>query len=161
MKGIKSVLDAEKAVKAQTILHKPNTFKAIEIEWKRRLSEITGGMVVLKGKEVGQLSQFVKLCPAGTAEKVLAFALDHWIVFAKKVQSEAGLKSIPSTPAIWFLLTHAGAAINMWSVAQNTAQKVKMPSCATKPVLVSQPSETPAEKKILTLAEFLAEDEDE
>ena len=131
--------------------------------WQERLSEVTKGMIVMNKKEKGQLNNFVKLCPKGTAEAVLTFVIDNWLTFSKKVQAEKeGVKFIPPKPTTGFLASHAGIAINMWSAAKNTSQIVKMPSCMTKPVQLNSPTvEKPVEEKKLTLAEFLADDEDD
>jgi hypothetical protein len=111
MKGLKSVMDVEQAVKAQKVLHKPDTPKALGAIWAKRVNQITGAFVALKGKDFGQLKLFAKACPPGKAEAVLEVVLDDWIMFVKKCESLASAKNTPLIPSVGFLLRYASVAV--------------------------------------------------
>jgi hypothetical protein len=81
-------------------LHKPQA-QSLEILWKEIVAEIYGGFVpALTAKQRGQLGQFAKRCPPGTAAQVLEFALRDWGLFAAQVKSDAGLFKAPARPEV-------------------------------------------------------------
>ncbi len=141
--------EVEAAVKAQKLTHKPDSVKALEFAWKKRVAETTGATVILKAKELGQLKQFQKLCPDGKADKVLSAVLDDWIGYVKGVQSDMGLKTTPAVPSIGFLLQYASNAVIFAEPpkvesAKHDAPKVAIPAKSVQ--LISHNSPTTLEE---------------
>ena len=165
MKGLKSVHDVEAAVKAHKVLHKPNTVEALAFMWKSRLSE-KGGYVVVTPKDRGQLGHFMKACPPGKAEKVLSFVLDDWVGFAKKVESMAGLKIVPTCPSPGFLLKHVDIAVKLASPPKPVAKQEATPALLiAQSVQLTSHGPEPEKQYPKSLAEIWADptddDEDE
>jgi hypothetical protein len=144
--------EVEQAVKARKLMHKPDTVKSLEFQWKNRVAEKTGAMIILKAKEYGQLKQFQKLCPEGKAMAVMNAVLDNWLAFVKATQSAHGLKSTPAQPSLDFLLKYAANAVIFFSLltkpAKHEAPEVAIP---TKSVQLMSQDDKPA-----TLAEVMA-----
>ena len=113
--SVKDVILAHSSpAKIGTRLHKPDSFKALELAWKSTVSEEYDKFVPpLTQKQVGQLKLFRGKCPAGRAEQVMKHAVRHWIEFVKQVETEVGIKATPAEPNLDFLLKHAGVAVNL------------------------------------------------
>jgi hypothetical protein len=154
MVKVKSVAEVEAAVKAQKMLHKPDSVTKLGVIWTSAVTEKTGVLVPLKAREFGQLKNFRKLCPEGTAEQVLQKVLDDWIKFAVLAKGKAGLKSIPKEPHIGFLLTHASLAIAHALKEPPKFEAKKPPKPVTQPKSVQ--SSAQSEEKPATLDEILA-----
>ncbi|MCO5157894.1 MAG: hypothetical protein M9945_14290 [Aquamicrobium sp.] len=110
----KSVHDVVAHVKANKMLHKPDSVSGLSFLWKNLLHEHHGLVAtVTTKKELGLLKHFLNKCPPGTAEQAMTAAMLDWIKFAKTVEQQAGVKTSPSKPKLEFLLTHAGVAVNL------------------------------------------------
>jgi len=119
-------------VKAQTILHKPDSVTTLEFIWKAKVAEAQGSTVVLKAKERGQLKLFIGLCPPKTSADVLKAVLDDWLGFTNKVEFDTGKKGTPAYPHIGFLLTHASVAVIYAASVQLTSTIVPIEQEAPK-----------------------------
>ena len=165
MKTVKSVMDVEAAVKAQKILHKPNSASGLEFIWKKRVSEITNAPVVVKKLEFFQLAQFLKLCPPGKAEAVLNHVLDDWIKFVKQCEMMDAATHTPSIPRVGFLLNHVSAAVILAEPPKLTPKKHEAKgacSGSTVPLVSpSPPKPEPEVKKPQSLAEIWADPDEE
>jgi hypothetical protein len=128
----KSVHDVVSMVKAQTILHKPDSVTTLEFIWKAKVAEAQGSTVVLKAKERGQLKLFIGLCPPKTSADVLKAVLDDWLGFTNKVEFDTGKKGTPAYPHIGFLLTHASVAVIYAASVQLTSTIVPIEQEAPK-----------------------------
>jgi hypothetical protein len=114
VKPVKTVAElmAETGGKKATV-QKKGTAKSLEFLWKEIVSETTGNFVpAFTMKQLGQLGQFLKRCPTGTAEDVMSAALKDWPGFAGQVKSDAGLKAVPLDPNLDFLLKYLGPAVD-------------------------------------------------
>ena len=166
-KRVKSVKDVEAAVKAQAVLHKPNTTTALAFIWKKRVAEITKAPAVFKGNDFHKLTNFRKACPFGTAaEAVLDHVLDDWIMFVKKVETMAGEKNTPSMPSIGFLLKFAHIAVILATPKKSPPLKHEatngVPSAKLMQLASLPPTPKPEVQKPQSLAEIWADpDEDD
>ena len=166
-KMVKSVKDVEAAVKAQAVLHKPNTTTALAFIWKKRVAEITKAPAVFKGNDFHKLTNFRKACPFGTAaEAVLDHVLDDWIMFVKKVETMAGEKNTPSVPNVGFLLRHVGIAVILATPKKPPPLKHEAtsggPSAKLMQLASLSPTPKPEVQKPQSLAEIWADpDEDD
>jgi len=143
--------DVEKSVKANALLHQPDSYGALEKKWINAVYEAQGSMVVLKAKEKGQLKMLHKLWASPDA--TLAFVLKHWTSFAAKVATDAGEKNTPAQPALGFLLKHASIAAIFAEPTPAYVQKFKGPP---KPATVVQSIAPDDAEKPLTFEETLA-----
>ena len=163
MKGLKSVMEVEQAVKAQKILHKPNSTKALEFIWKKRVAEIMKAPVVFKSKDdFHQLTQFAKKCPPGKAEEVLNVVLDDWIMFVKKSESLLGAKNTPLIPRVDFLLRNVQAAVILATPKQLPPVKHEATGGAPSAKMVQLMSQSPEPKPdiVTSLKDIWADVED-
>ena len=163
MKGLKSVMDVEQAVKAQKILHKPDSTKALEFIWKKRVAEITKAPVVFKKLDFHQLTQFAKKCPPGKAEEVLNVVLDDWIMFVKKSESLLGAKNTPLIPRVDFLLRNVQAAVILATPKEHPPMKHEAPIGvpSAKPVQVTSQPPEPKPEIVTSLKDIWADVEDD
>ena len=162
MRGLKSVNDLKSLGNASAILNKPDGVWGLSLVWKEKVSKITGAFVSLTAKEMGQLKTFQKHCPPGKAAAVLTFVLNDWMSFAKKVQTMAGIKNIPSQPTIGFLLQFRARAVTLWSPPVVSKHEAPDATCVLPLVqLTSQkPAESPEETP-MTVEALLAYDGDD
>jgi hypothetical protein len=120
----KSVLDVVAHVKANKMLHKPDSASGLSFLWKQLIHEHHGTVAtVTTKKELGQFKSFINKCPPGEATKALAVALVDWVKFAKTVEQQAGIKNSPSMPNLDFLLKHAGVAVNLVTKSHKSPSK--------------------------------------
>ena len=154
-----SVLDVAAKVKANKILHKPDSVMALKYLWMNLLSEHHGIVsTVLTAKQLGLLKHFLNKCPPGTAEAAMTVAVTDWIKFVKTVESAMGIKTTPAQPKLEFLLTYAGVAVNL--IKQSPKSKPSKQEADTG--MISQPnvqliakSEEPAKNSPQSLDELL------
>jgi hypothetical protein len=163
MKGLKSVIDVEQAVKAQKFLHKPNSTKALEFIWKKRVAEITKAPVVFKKLDFHKLTQFIKQCPPGRAGAILTVVLDDWIMFVKKCESLAGEKNTPLIPRVDFLLRNVQVAVILATPKEHPPMKHEAPISvpSAEPVQVTSQPPEPKPEIVTSLKDIWANVEDD
>ncbi|MGK9084943.1 hypothetical protein KXR64_16665 [Brucella intermedia] len=119
-----SVLDVVAHVKANKMLHHPDSATGLSFLWKQLVFEHHGSVsTVTTKKELGQFKNFINKCPPGTAIKAMTVALVDWVKFAKTVEEQAGIKNSPSMPNLDFLLKHAGVAVNLIAKSPKSPSK--------------------------------------
>lgn len=56
-----------------------------------------------------------------SAEKALAYVVEHWVSFGKFLKEVSDLKSVPQVPVLEFLVKHSSMAMNFY-LKQNSVQ---------------------------------------
>ena len=130
-----------------------------------RLRDVIGGwQKPLTAKERGQLKNLANVLGARTRD-VIDYAFSNWWKFAEEAKGDAGLKSFPTTPQIWFLLQHCQVAVNQLEAKEAELveseepidQFVKIPH----PVQVQVVKEKPFTATPAQVAKIMAAETDE
>lgn len=129
----------------------PKGVTALADKWRELLlANFTAVSFVapLTTAQLGQLRHVIKRTPAGLAEPVLTYALEHWSAVKAKLESTFGVFPVPSVPSVGFVLKNIEALTNLY---QKSLEKA--PSVPLKTFDAAKPSQgLPAPEKAATAA---------
>jgi hypothetical protein len=155
-KHSKSVYDVVAARKGKTLLHKPDSAKALGRLWLSLVSEHHGPTVQnLNGKQHDQLKNFILAMPDGKAPEILELVITNWKEFTSHSKDEAGAFGIPSKPTLDFLLKYVQCAVSYAASSPNqqeapiqagpkvNLQSIAISACQPKKAPYGKPADGP------------------
>jgi hypothetical protein len=147
LKSLSELIVLTGAEKASALLHKPVKDEKVSLAWKHGWAKAYPGMFSgLSGKELGQLRNFEKGCPAGTAPAILLWVLSDWITVAKSAVEMKGSKATPTMPDVGFLLYHRPQIVMLFqSKKEPEVQEAPEAIIAAEQVQVTAIQPTPVE----------------